>query len=59
MSLLKSLPALSVSIKNDRRGVTLIEYGLLAALIALVVIGAVTTLGSNLSTLFTNIGNSI
>lgn len=37
---------------QDRRGVTAMEYGLIAALIAVVIIGALTTVGANLSTMF-------
>jgi pilus assembly protein Flp/PilA len=41
------------------RGVSAIEYGLLAALIALVIIAAVTTLGTNLKSVFTTISTSV
>ncbi|WP_428561679.1 MAG: Flp family type IVb pilin [Solidesulfovibrio sp. DCME] len=44
---------------RDEEGATAVEYGLMAALIAAVIIGAVTTLGSNLSTLFTNLAGQI
>ena len=44
---------------NDRRGVTMLEYGLIAALIAAVCVAAVTTLGSNLETMFINVAGSI
>jgi pilus assembly protein Flp/PilA len=47
------------ALKLDRRGVTALEYGLIAALIAVVIIGAVTTLGSNLSTTFNNVATSL
>ncbi|MGZ5938432.1 MAG: Flp family type IVb pilin, partial [Rhizomicrobium sp.] len=40
---------------RDESGATAIEYGLIAALIAVVIIGAVTAVGTNLSTTFTNI----
>jgi pilus assembly protein Flp/PilA len=40
-------------------GATAVEYGLMVALIAVVIIGAVTTLGTNLSTKFTTVGTSI
>ena len=43
----------------DQRGATSIEYGLIAALVAVVIITAVTTLGTNLRTKFTNIGTAI
>lgn len=44
---------------QDERGATAIEYGLIAALIAVVIISAVTTIGSNLSVKFTRIGTRI
>jgi len=44
---------------DSDRGVTAIEYGLLAALIALGIVTAATTLGSNISTLFTGIGTKL
>ena len=37
---------------RDESGATAIEYGLIAALIAVVIIGGVTTVGTNLSTAF-------
>ena len=37
---------------QDEAGATAIEYGLIASLIAVVIIGALTTLGTNLSTTF-------
>lgn len=36
----------------DENGATAIEYGLIAALIAVVVIGTLTTIGTNLDTKF-------
>ncbi len=44
---------------KDESGATAIEYGLIAALIAVVIITAVTTLGTNLSGKFNNIANSV
>lgn len=43
----------------DEEGATAIEYGLLASLIAGVIVVAVTTLGTTLQTIFTNIKNAI
>lgn len=40
-------------------GVTAIEYGLIAGLIAVVIIGAVTQLGGKLKTVFENIAAAI
>jgi len=42
-----------------RAGATAIEYGLIVALIAVVVIGAVTQVGTNLSTTFNTIASSV
>ena len=44
---------------QDRRAVTAIEYAMIAALIAIVIITAVTTLGSNASTTFNMVSNEI
>jgi pilus assembly protein Flp/PilA len=45
-------------VKNES-GATAIEYGLIVALIAVVIIGAVTTVGTNLSTKFNTVATSI
>jgi len=44
---------------KDDDGVTAIEYGLIAALIAAVLVTAVTLIGTNLSALFTWIGGKL
>jgi pilus assembly protein Flp/PilA len=44
---------------RDESGATAIEYGLIAALIAVVIIGAVTTVGSNLSGTFNTVSGKI
>ena len=43
----------------DRRAVTAIEYALIAALIAVVIIAAVTTLGSNVSSTFNKVASEL
>ena len=43
----------------DEGGATAIEYGLIAALIAVVVIAGVTKVGTNISGKFSNIANSV
>ena len=48
-----------LELKADRRAVTALEYGLIAALIAVVIISAVTTVGVNLTKTFTTIGAKI
>lgn len=44
---------------QDEEGVTAIEYGLIAALIAVVIIGGVTLVGTNLNAIFTYIAGQI
>ncbi len=44
---------------NDESGATAIEYGLIAALIAVVIITAVTTIGTNLKGTFNNVANAV
>jgi pilus assembly protein Flp/PilA len=44
---------------RDEAGATAIEYGLIAALIAVVIIGTLTAIGTNLSTKFTSVATSL
>ncbi|THD62854.1 Flp family type IVb pilin [Phenylobacterium sp.] len=44
---------------KDESGATAIEYGLIAALIAVVLVGALTALGSQLSTTFHSITTTL
>lgn len=44
---------------NDESGATAIEYGLIAALISVVVIGAITLVGGNLTGTFNVIAGKI
>ena len=44
---------------KDESGATAIEYGLIVALIAVVIISAVTTLGTNLNTTLSTAGSAI
>jgi pilus assembly protein Flp/PilA len=46
------------ALRSDR-GATAVEYGLMVALIAIVIIGAVTLLGGNLKTLFNTVATSV
>jgi pilus assembly protein Flp/PilA len=54
-----SVTQLAARLRADDRGVTSVEYGLMVALIAIVIIGAVTLLGTNLSNLFNQVANAI
>ncbi|HEY0563816.1 MAG TPA: Flp family type IVb pilin [Methylophilus sp.] len=44
---------------KDEDGVTAIEYGLIAALISIVIIAAVTLVGTNLDLVFDRIGTAL
>lgn len=44
---------------RDESGATAIEYGLIAALIAVVIITAVTTVGTNLTTTFNAVATGL
>lgn len=44
---------------RNEEGATAIEYGLIAALISVVIITAVTTLGGNLNNTFTSVSNGL
>ncbi len=43
-------------IKREQRGVTALEYGLIAAVVGGAVIGAATSLGNNITTAFSSLG---
>jgi len=45
-----------ISLFNDRRGVTAVEYALIAALIAAAIIAAVSALGGSVATTFNDLG---
>lgn len=44
---------------GDKRGVTALEYALIAALVAVVIIGGVSLLGTNVSKVFSTVANTI
>ena len=48
-----------LSLRLGKRGVTAMEYGLIAALIAVVIIGTVTTIGTSLNAKFTEISTAL
>lgn len=50
---------LRAKLQNPECGATAVEYGLMVALIAVVVIVAVTLLGTQLSTLFNTVASSV
>jgi pilus assembly protein Flp/PilA len=44
---------------KDESGATAIEYGLIAALISVAIIGAVTSVGGKLTSTFTSVSSSL
>lgn len=48
-----------IKMLNNEDGATAIEYGLIAALIAVAAITALTSIGLNLNKTFTNVGNNL
>lgn len=50
---------MTVMRNNDEQGQTMAEYGLIIALVAVVVIVAITLLGTNLSQLWTELADAI
>jgi pilus assembly protein Flp/PilA len=48
-----------VKLLRDESGVTAIEYGLIAALVAVVIISAVTSLGTSLKTTFNSVATNL
>jgi len=58
LSRLVKFQAKVAALRSDR-GATAVEYGLMVALIAIVIIVAVTLLGTNLSSLFNNVATKV
>jgi pilus assembly protein Flp/PilA len=50
---------LSAALRRDDRGATAVEYGLLVALIAAVIVGIVATLGTQISAAFATISGAL
>jgi pilus assembly protein Flp/PilA len=48
-----------VKLMNDSKGATAIEYGLIAALIAVAAIGALRGIGTKLNTTFTTVNSAL
>jgi pilus assembly protein Flp/PilA len=49
----------ALALKADKRAVTAIEYALIAALIAVVIIGAVSSLGTGVSSTFNKVASEL
>jgi pilus assembly protein Flp/PilA len=55
----KTMKTLFTRFAKDESGATAIEYGLISALIAVVIITAVTTVGTNLKTTFNTVATKL
>lgn len=53
------MPKSIKSFYADETGATAIEYGLIAALVSVAAIGALTTMGNSLQSLFGSVSNSL
>jgi pilus assembly protein Flp/PilA len=49
----------ALTLKNDRDGVTALEYGIIASILGLVLVGIFTSFGKTLSALFSSVATSI
>ena len=47
------------SMIRDQAGATAIEYGLIAALVAIAAMGGMSLLGTSLNSIFTNVGSTL
>jgi pilus assembly protein Flp/PilA len=59
MTMTKLFTAAATKFVRDEEGATLAEYGLLLALIAVVCLAAITTLGTKISSMFSAVSGSI
>jgi pilus assembly protein Flp/PilA len=59
MSIFEMIRLFLLNSVREERGVTAVEYGLIAALIAVAIITAVTTVGTNLTSIFTPLGTDL
>lgn len=57
--MLKHIVAAQSALLRNDKGVTAIEYGLIAGLVAIVIIVALTAVGGNLTTKFQDVANAL
>lgn len=55
----KMFKQILLPLRNDKRGVTIIEYALLAALVGIALTATLNGLVTNIGTAFTKIGSSL
>ena len=54
-----AMTTLTKGFLKDEHGATAIEYAMIAAFIAVAIVGAVTTLGTSLTGIFTNVNTDL
>jgi len=59
LSLYCKLMARMATMRSDEQGATAVEYGMMVALIAAVIVGLITTLGTDIKTAFQTIITAI
>jgi pilus assembly protein Flp/PilA len=57
--MLKAFVCQSLALRSDDKGVTALEYGLIASLIAVAIITAVGLVGTNLTAVFNNVAGQL
>jgi pilus assembly protein Flp/PilA len=57
--MIRTLFARLRALRSDRRAVTALEYGLIASMVSIVIISAITNEGRSLSTVFNKIATSL
>ena len=57
--MLQNIIAILLAGRNEEKGATAVEYGLMVALIAVAIIGTVGALGTGLNGLFTRVTGSL
>jgi pilus assembly protein Flp/PilA len=58
-ALVERVKAELMLLRGDRKGVTALEYGLLAGLIAVVIVSGATLLGTSINTLFGKVSTAL
>jgi pilus assembly protein Flp/PilA len=53
------LVSMFIQIRGDRRGVTALEYGLIALLVAMAIFTSVGMMGTNLAPIFTTVAGKV
>jgi pilus assembly protein Flp/PilA len=58
-ALVERVRAEVATLRSDRKGVTALEYALMAGLVSLAIVGGAAALGTSVNTMFGNIGTAL